>query len=113
MDYQILKNELINDPASLGYAGKTSQEKADTLNSRNIIKTKPMMITFRGLYETRNLGHVMAPTVLGKIRARAQANDQVMYDVEKMLYSERGMDIGEPAARLMIDSYVTAGVFIN
>ena len=28
-----------------------------------------------------------------------------------MLYSERGMDIGEPAARLMIDSYVNAGVF--
>ena len=111
MDYQILKNELANDPASLGYAGKTSQEKADILNSRTIAKTKPMMITFRGLYETRNLGPVMAPAVLGKIRARAQANDQVMYDVEKMLYSERGMDIGEPAARLMIDSYVNAGVF--
>ena len=41
------------------------------------------MITFRGLYETSNLGPVMAPTVLGKIRARAQANDQVMYDVER------------------------------
>ena len=36
------------------------QEKADTLNLRNIAKTKPIMITFRGLYETRNLGPVMA-----------------------------------------------------
>lgn len=111
MDYQILKNELTNDVAGLGYSGKTSQEKADILNIRNIPKTRSLMITFRGLYETRNLGPVVAPVVLGKIRSRAQNGDQVMYDVEKMLYSERGMDIGEPTAKMMIDGYVQAGVF--
>ncbi len=113
MDYTILKHELINDPLSLGYNGKTSQEKADIINNRNIPKQRSMMITFRGFYEQRNLGPTMAATVLGKIRASAAANDQVMYDVEKMLYSERGMDIGEPSTSLMIDSYVNAGLFTS
>lgn len=113
MDYTLLKQELLNDPASLGYAGKSSQEKADIINARNISKQRSMMITFRGFYEQRNLGPTMAAAVLGKIRARAAANDQVMYDVEKMLYSERGMDIGEPSTSVMIDAYVNAGVFTS
>lgn len=113
MDYELLKQELNNDPSTLGYSGKTSQEKADILNARTIPKQRSLMITFRGLYEQHNLGPTMAPVVLGKIRARASANDQVMYDVEKMLYSERGMDIGEASTSLMIDAYTSAGVFTS
>lgn len=33
MDFQVLKNELINDSKNLGYAGKTSQQIADLINT--------------------------------------------------------------------------------
>jgi hypothetical protein len=32
MDYQILKDELINDPLTIGYASMTTSQKADALN---------------------------------------------------------------------------------
>lgn len=42
MDLTPLKNELANDPLSLGYAGKTAQEKADLLNVKNRTKLGPV-----------------------------------------------------------------------
>ena len=33
MDYAALKNEILNDPAGLGYAGKTDGQIADLLNA--------------------------------------------------------------------------------
>lgn len=110
MDLQVLHTELVNDPLNLQYSTKTDQECADILNTMNQKKARSQMITFRGLYETKNLGPTMAATVLAKIRNRSGV-DQVMYDVEKMLYSERGMDIGETAAQMMIDAYVLGGLF--
>lgn len=110
MDLQVLHNELVNDQLNFQYSVKTDQECADLLNAMTQKKPRPQMITFRGLYEAKNLGPTMAATVLAKIRNRSGV-DQVMYDVEKMLYSERGMDIGEDAAQLMIDAYVLGGLF--
>lgn len=112
MDLQVLNQELLNDPINLQYTSKTDQECVDLLNLMNQKKHRSQMITFRGLYESRNLGPTMAANVLAKIRARSNT-DQVMYDVEKMLYSERGMDIGEPSAQLMIDAYMLGGLFTS
>lgn len=36
MDYQILKTEIINDPASLGYAGSLDKQVANLLNKKGL-----------------------------------------------------------------------------
>ena len=41
MDYPALRNELLNDPVALGYAGKTDQQAADLLNSTTTGRTLP------------------------------------------------------------------------
>lgn len=110
MDLQALHNELVNDPLNLQYSGKTDAQCASALNAMNQKISRSQMITFRGLYEANSLGPTMAASVLAKIRAQS-GQDQIMYDVEKMLYSERGMDIGDAAAQAMIDAYALGGLF--
>ena len=56
MDLQVLHTELVNDPLNLQYSTKTDQECADILNTMNQKKARSQMITFRGLYEAKNLG---------------------------------------------------------
>lgn len=43
---QVIKNEIINDPEKLGYAGKTAQEIADLMNkpTQVFIKNKPSLV---------------------------------------------------------------------
>jgi hypothetical protein len=110
MDLQVLHSELVNDPLNFQYSIKTAQECADMMNTQDQKKSKSQMITFRGLYEARNLGPTMASSVLAKIRSQS-GTDQIMYDVEKMLYSERGMGVGESSAQAMVDFYTTGGLF--
>lgn len=40
MDYQVLHTELTTDPFTLGYAGETDQQAADTLNSLTTGRTR-------------------------------------------------------------------------
>ena len=70
---------------------------------------KTKMISWRGLYASYGIGPVLAQQVLAKIRAGAESN-QVLYDIKMMVYSETGMDIGEPSAQTLI-SQLTPAVF--
>lgn len=112
MDLIKLKAEVQGDPAGVGYAAYLPDEPGkvcELLNSKTFSVHKTKMISWRGLYASYGIGPVLAPQVLAKIRSGAESN-QVLYDIKMMIYSETGMDIGEPSAQVLINQ-LTPAVF--
>lgn len=64
MDYNILRNELINDPLSRGYVGMTDQQVSDSLNTAN----RPVIRTSVDTWE------VLEATVDSEYTAMSTAN---------------------------------------
>lgn len=50
MDYQVLRNELLNDPASIGYAGMTDVQAAAALNNANQTRARAIIPAYE-IYE--------------------------------------------------------------
>jgi urease gamma subunit len=114
MDKAALAAEITTDPAGIGYAAKLPGGEtgaiAEMLNAKTFTAHRSRMISWRGLYASYGVGATLAQSILGKIRAGA-ASSQLMYDVEKMIYSTEGIDIGDGASLEMIDQMQAQGVF--
>lgn len=107
-----LKAEIENDPAGLGYAEFITEAPgriADMMNEPRFTMHKSRMVSFKGLYTSYGVGPDMAPVILGKIRAGAEAS-QVLFDVKEMIYSPEGIDFGDAATLEFIDR-LTPAVF--
>lgn len=112
MDKAALAAEINGDPVGIGYAAflpDAPGKVCELMNAKTFTAHKTKMISWRGLYASYGIGPVLAPQVLAKIRAGAESN-QVLYDIKMMVYSETGMDIGEPSAQTLI-SQLTPAVF--
>lgn len=72
MNYQALKAELTNDPAELGYAGKSDAEAAALLNARTRTGVTPS-ITGSQLFEA------IAPGEYNGLTAEQKANLRAMW----------------------------------
>lgn len=83
MDLVALHNEIVNDPVTLGYAGKTDQQVADLLNS---------LTTGR----TRNRTSVTKNEILAAMRnvdyPTTSANDQIRWNKLNLVLSTDTID---------------------
>jgi len=110
INYQALYGEVVNDPANIGYSGKSDEEIANLLNLKNRTKINDVRVTDRMLIGTYD-DPVAAETFLQKLEAAAKVNPLVARVVSWISPSEGGIDAGHPNTIAMLDVLVSSGVF--
>lgn len=111
MDYQILKDELMNDPLSQGYSTFLPDSTgwvANMLNTRKFQAIKTRMVTARGIMASYGIGPTQGALFLDKLEVLS-TNVPALKWAMKFLQQETGIDVGEPATQLMLTSLIGVG----
>lgn len=106
-DYRILRDEVVNDPLGLGYAGMTNAQVADSLNTQNRAIQRSRFVTARTLLN--ELVPTDAAAILDALNSATASNSVVKWAFS-FLTSDSGIDVAAPNTALMLTSLVTSGV---
>ena len=102
INYVALKDELLNDPMSVGYApylADGSGRVAELINEQKFFKIKSRMISARAILAECADG----ATILDHLEAAGSVNSAVKWAV-KFLGQDAGIDVGHHATQAMIDA---------
>ena len=111
MNYQLLKQEIVNDPLSQGYSAFLPDSTgwvANMLNERKFQAVKNRMVTARGIMASYGIGSTQGALFLDKLEALS-ANIPALKWAMKFLQQETGLDVGEPATQIMLTSLIGVG----
>lgn len=111
MNYQLLKQEIIDDPLSQGYSAFLPDSTgwvANMLNERKFQAAKTRMVTARGIMASYGIGPTQGALFLDKLESLS-ANIPALKWAMKFLQQETGIDVGEPATQIMLTSLIGVG----
>lgn len=111
MNYQLLKQEIIDDPLSQEYSAFLPDSTgwvANMLNERKFQAVKTRMVTARGIMASYGIGPTQGALFLDKLESLS-ANIPALKWAMKFLQQETGLDVGEPATQLMLTSLIGVG----
>lgn len=111
MNYQLLKQEIVDDPLSQGYSAFLPDSTgwvANMLNERKFQAFKTRMVTARGIMASYGIGPTQGALFLDKLEALS-ANIPALKWAMKFLQQETGLDVGEPATQIMLTSLIGVG----
>lgn len=111
MNYQLLKQEIVDDPLSQGYSAFLPDSTgwvANMLNERKFQAVKTRMVTTRGIMASYGIGPTQGALFLDKLEALS-ANIPALKWAMKFLQQETGLDVGEPATQTMLTSLIGVG----
>lgn len=111
MNYQLLKQEIVDDPLSQGYSAFLPDSTgwvANMLNERKFQAAKTRMVTARGIMASYGIGPTQGALFLDKLESLS-ANIPALKWAMKFLQQETGIDVGEPATRIMLTSLIGVG----
>lgn len=111
MNYQLLKQEIIDDPLFQGYSAFLPDSTgwvANMLNERKFQAFKTRMVTARGIMASYGIGPTQGALFLDKLEALS-ANIPALKWAMKFLQQETGLDVGEPATQIMLTSLIGVG----
>lgn len=92
MPNQALRDELLNDPDNIGYAGKTHQEMADLLNENRVFRGKQKIECERALWEMAKTGTWGALLALIEDAAAPQAQRRVAQSLRDVIMKSDRID---------------------
>ena len=107
MNWDVLRNEVLNDPLARGYATMTPQQVAASLNTKNRQVVRSTMANARTVMA--KLGPDAGAAVLDKLQAAASQSSSVKWAMS-FVTSPEGIDLGNPATRAQLDALAAAGV---
>ena len=111
MNYQLLKQEIVDDPLSQGYSAFLPDSTgwvANMLNERKFQAVKSRMVTARGIMASYGIGPTQGSLFLDKLESLS-ANIPSLKWAMKFLQQETGIDVGEPATQIMLTSLIGVG----
>ena len=111
MNYQLLKQEIVDDPLSQGYSAFLPDSTgwvANMLNERKFQAFKTRMVTARGIMASYGIGPTQGALFLDKLESLS-ANIPALKWAMKFLQQETGLDVGEPATQIMLTSLIGVG----
>ena len=111
MNYQLLKQEIVDDPLSQGYSAFLPDSTgwvANMLNERKFQAFKTRMVTARGIMASYGIGPTQGALFLDKLESLS-ANVPALKWAMKFLQQETGIDVGEPATQIMLTSLIGVG----
>jgi len=111
MNYQLLKQEIVDDPLSQGYSAFLPDSTgwvANMLNERKFQAAKTRMVTARGIMASYGIGPTQGALFLDKLESLS-ANIPSLKWAMKFLQQETGIDVGEPATQIMLTSLIGVG----
>jgi hypothetical protein len=111
MNYQLLKQEIVDDPLSQGYSAFLPDSTgwvANILNERKFQAFKTRMVTARGIMASYGIGPTQGALFLDKLESLS-ANIPALKWAMKFLQQETGLDVGEPATQIMLTSLIGVG----
>lgn len=111
MNYQLLKQEIVDDPLSQGYSDFLPDSTgwvANMLNERKFQAAKTRMVTARGIMASYGIGTTQGALFLDKLETLS-ANIPALKWAMKFLQQETGIDVGEPATQTMLTSLIGVG----
>jgi len=111
MNYTLLQDEIINDPAMLGYSTYLPDSPGrvvELLNTQSQTMVKYRMITARGIMASYGIGPSAGAVFLDKLDALSTSIPALKWAM-KFLQQDAGLDIGDSATRQMLDSLVGVG----
>ena len=111
MNYQFLKQEIIDDPLSQGYSAFLPDSTgwvANMLNERKFQAAKTRMVTARGIMASYGIGPTQGALFLDKLESLS-ANIPALKWAMKFLQQETGIDVGESATQIMLTSLIGVG----
>ena len=111
MNYQLLKQEIVDDPLSQGYSAFLPDSTgwvANMLNERKLQAAKTRMVTARGIMASYGIGPTQGALFLDKLESLS-ANIPSLKWAMKFLQQETGIDVGEPATQIMLTSLIGVG----
>lgn len=111
MNYQLLKQEIIDDPLSQGYSAFLPDSTgwvANMLNERKFQAAKTRMVTARGIMASYGIGPTQGALFLDKLESLS-ANIPALKWAMKFLQQETGIDVGESATQIMLTSLIGVG----
>lgn len=111
MNYQLLKQEIVDDPLSQGYSAFLPDSTgwvANMLNERKFQAVKTRMVTARGIMASYGIGPTQGALFLDKLESLS-ANIPALKWAMKFLQQETGLDVGEPATQIMLTSLIGVG----
>jgi hypothetical protein len=110
MDYQALRDEILEDPERLGYANKSDYEIHLLLNAHSFTKRKPISLNRVLIWAARN-------SIITKLEAGATNQNNTVVNICKaaLILLQSGalaeLDVTHNDNLQMIDALVTANVF--
>jgi len=111
MNYQLLKQEIVDDPLFQGYSAFLPDSTgwvANMLNERKFQAAKTRMVTARGIMASYGIGPTQGALFLDKLESLS-ANIPALKWAMKFLQQETGLDVGEPATQIMLTSLIGVG----
>ena len=111
MNYQLLKQEIVDDPLSQGYSAFLPDSTgwvANMLNERKFQAAKTKMVTARGIMASYGIGPTQGALFLNKLESLS-ANIPALKWAMKFLQQETGIDVGESATQAMLTSLIGVG----
>lgn len=102
----ILRDELTNDPLSIGYAGMTNGEVEAALNAKTRTRIVEKRIGYGAVLSA--LGADAGAAVLDKLEAASGQKSPLKWAMK--LLAADNLDIGNPQTRLQIDALAAASV---
>lgn len=111
MNYQLLKQEIVDDPLSQGYSAFLPDSTgwvANMLNERKFQAAKTRMVTARGIMASYGIGPTQGALFLDKLESLS-ANIPALKWAMKFLQQETGIDVGESATQIMLTSLIGVG----
>lgn len=107
MDYDKLKNELVNDPLGIGYSALTDADASVALNAKNRVVVEETFVNAKTVMAT--LGATAGATFLDALASAAASNRAISWAMD-FIKSDSGIDVGNTETRNMLDSLVAANV---
>lgn len=107
-----LRDELLNDPLSLGYSAFIPDCPgilADMLNAQVYSMVKPFFVSARGVLAAH--GSVGA-AILDKLEAASTAVSEIKWAMS-FLMSESGIDVGHPQTQSLLDALAAGSVLTS
>lgn len=99
-DYTELATEIMNDPESLGYAGKNHREIADLMNQK--VFDGEFNATFKTIIS--HCGIAVCDRLINSMTAAAQ-NSPSISKIVSLLDNGNGINLGDPIAQQLLDSF--------
>jgi len=111
MKWDVLRNEILNDPLARGYSSMTDEQVASSLNTKDRTIVEPTLVTAKELMA--RMDPAVAASILQKLEDASATNSVIKWILSFLTGGSDGIDIGHANTRAQIDALVVDGVITS